>query len=812
MAQKGQFSADDIVDVQPSAVKPKGTFSVADIMDKPITSPTKAKIEDIQSKVQGNGNILNTISPDKVPDTMTPESARWLQHPVTAFKEGATSALGLDPNNIIKSGIGIDPEHPWSGTTMDSLTNSALGKQIKSGLTSLPGYPIAPRGLNDVNPIEGVSNLVSAAAAPAEEGADAIRERDPGKFMHALGGIVAVTAPSVKAGIEAGSALKTGLATKPQPQFDPNKPGVKLPEAPKPAQDMAKLHGGETSYELKDKIENEVYPQIKDDLKQSEKDLLNRPAKTAQEHFAILKDSAQRIWNEYKTYLDQGSTIDGNDVVNRAVGSYDKSVAANHPDEFNNFKDKVEAAFKDQKLSPEQAQQRLTQLNAEANGFYAANNASDMAAKGKLAGAQKYLATGDALRSVLDEHLPEGASNVRQRYGGIAELMSGMPMPSEAGKGFFPAMFDESAKAMSTRPGFAMMRGGLRALKAGGADKLVKSMYGGIEYTGNPTTSPTTTITNPLTGEKQTVPVGPKGSTTPTYNAQGPNANGHLFTDEGLRKTFNIPNDISLKVLSDKGLMERGQGGMWEVKDSQGINNVVNPQPTAGASTHPMSPRQVLQGEHPLELNHNPLEVSGTNPLNNQPPRGLGGLVTVPSIMEPPVSIHPPVAGTDLPNVAPTQRPPLANAPPPQPPIASSAPHSQVPTGLNTTGITTGTSMLPGQELQPTPLSHALSPTGYSQIEGLPPTRTVPQWQGMEPSNPLYGNGQAAPLGGSKAEATYQPPHVQAPAQVPVRSAIGGQFQNGFPSGEQIMPPAPETLKKLGGKVKINTGLKVKGK
>jgi hypothetical protein len=336
-------------------------------------------------------------------------------------------------------------------------------------------------------------------------------------------------------------------------------------------------------------------------------------------------------------------------------------------------------------------------------------------------------------------------------------------------------------------------------------------MYGGIEYTGNPTTSPTTTITNPLTGEKQTVPVGPKGSTTPTYNAQGPNANGHLFTDEGLRKTFNIPNDISLKVLSDKGLMERGQGGMWEVKDSQGINNVVNPQPAAGALTHPISPREFLQGKHPLENPAHPLETPDLSGVNNTQPRGLGGLVSVPSIAQNPVTIHSPIEPM-LEGVAQTQHPPLANQPPPQSAIPASPPHSAIPTGLNTTGITTGTSMLPGQELQPTPLSHALSPTGYSQIEGLPPTRTVPQWQGMEPSNPLYGNAQAAPLGGSKAEATYHPPHVQAPAQVPVRSAIGGQFQNGFPSGEQIMPPAPETLKKLGGKVKINTGLKVKGK
>lgn len=522
--KKGQY---DLSDLDVSQVTPKGKYTEEDLHPNEKKVFPKEMTESGQLDPGSVANIANPVGSIKQGASRTgptgvlmsaPGVARSGLNLVGALGAGAEEHLGIDPSDQL-------------GSLPGAIINTAIGI----------GNTATPKGA--IGALSGIYHGIVDAPGEMSQG---IRENNPDKFISGLGGTAVTTVPTISGIMEGASALKS----KPQPQFDPNKPQVQLPKPPRAASDLAKVHGGDSSYELRERIENEIYPAVKNDLKQSELDVLNRPVKTTEEHFTILKDAANRIWNEYKPYLTQGSTIDGNEVVNRAVGSYDKSVQANHPEEFNNFKSKLETAFKDQKLSPEDAQARLTQLNAEANGFYALNNASDMAARAKLSGAQKYLATSDALRSILDEHLPEGAKDVRGRYGNIAELMGGMPMPSEAGKGFFKAMFDESAKAMSTRPGFAMTRGGLRALGAGGTDRMIRRVYSETPYGGNPATSPTSELTHPLTGEKQVVPRGP-----------------------------------SAQIRT----------------------------PLTQAPSHPMSPREVLQGNHPLEIAPHPLDTPRIN-------------------------------------------------------------------------------------------------------------------------------------------------------------------------------------------------------
>ncbi len=71
-----------------------------------------------------------------------------------------------------------------------------------------------------------------------------------------------------------------------------------------------------------------------------------------------------------------------------------------------------------------------------------------------------------------------------------------MPAPSEEGQGFIKGMVKKSAQAMSTRPGYAFMRGAMRQLQETSSDALVKRAFRDMPQ---PSEVQTTPNTHPLT-------------------------------------------------------------------------------------------------------------------------------------------------------------------------------------------------------------------------------------------------------------------------------------------------------------------------
>lgn len=735
--QKGSFTLDDLAPSTSTSptVQKKGQFSFDDLQSAP-TMPTSKVYNDpsLKPDVLDSGSVANIANPiDSALGNNKTSVPRSILNLAGAVGEGAEKALGIDPNNQLKS----------AGKMVLGTINSALtGKTDPNAQAQNPSL-----------------SELTAPLQPAKEAAQGIRENDPDKFTSGLGGVGVATLPVVE-GAKGLAEQAWQKATALPPQFDPSKPKTQFPQSNPPqfAAKLAKASGGEKAYWLRDKLENTVQAAAPD-LKHAEASILNGPVKNTEEYYRILPAAKDNVWNEYKQYLDHGTPIKGDELVQRASQGVDKGTIANHPQEYQQFVQQMKDKYSGKTFTPEEAQQMLSSLNSEAKTFYKQSNI-DRASGSKLMATAKWEAPADALRGLIDQHIPQGGGAVRQRFGNLSELQEEMPSPSEEGEGAIKGISKKAVGAMSTRPGYALLRGAARYLGQTSSDSLIRQAFKEMPYSGNPTTNPShpmlpskpISANQPLAQNPHPLAVSDVMNGVKTGTPQPFKADPFENTQHPL-ESGNIPQVSQVR----SGLL----GHPMEALPN--VNQLYGKVPVQSEPVNPIAnsqPRPTLATPLPVTQNHPKLPISDTsNPISaSTPGHPMTGL---------PVSQQHPLL-------------PVENS---TNPVASSQPRPALPTPLNV-----------NQQHPRLPVENQVNPINPSQ----PPPQQGNGWPvGSSPHQTVSAVPNSEPVGPptslSSSDVRYSNPVTQEPPTA----------QQGVKTGLPRQLPPPHLLEQVGKDLKL---------
>lgn len=495
--------------------------------DKYASQPKGPKNDpSLTPDVLDSGSVANIANPSKTAFEQPLNSNGTYAHPleaagkiaksglnlVGALGEGAEKSLGIDPGNQVSTGI-------------SSVLSSA--KQVGEGVHDLETG-------NMFGVYDKAKGFLSGLVQPVEDLYRGFKENDPDKFVSGLGGTAGTTLPAIMGGVEQlKQPLKNAYANikdLPEPVIHPltgeqvgstprtprtglfsNEvdPKTKFAQSnpPKYAADMAQAHGGQKAYWLRDRLE-QATQDASNDLKAGERDILKGPVTSAEEHYRLLPLVKDKVWAEYKQYLDKGNPIAGNDIIKRAMNGIDEGTRINHPNEVAALESDLMERYAGKTYTPEAAQKALSSLNSEAKNFYRQSN-TDKASASKLIAASKWEAPADAIRGLLDESLPDGGASVRKRFGALSELQEEMPPPSHETPSLAANVKAKLTHGISTRMGYAAARGVAEHLTNPYSDRLIKNAYAKMPETSATNSGPGNIHPLAPQGITQRIPVNP---------------------------------------------------------------------------------------------------------------------------------------------------------------------------------------------------------------------------------------------------------------------------------------------------------------
>lgn len=759
MAQKkGQFSLEEI---DTPVSKGKGQFSFDEVeTSKPVpySDPT-LKADQLDS-----GSVADIANPiASASGSSTTSLPRAALNLVGALGEGAEKALGIDPNNQLSSlgkmaqrgqRMSLDEPRPSIGSTLSGLYHGIVDSPAKMRT-----------GLINKDPDEFVSGLGGTAATtgPALGGLAEITPKNTAQLARdawqaitdttpvknpVSGEVVGPPVKQPKTGMLGENIEKTDFAASNPPSF---------------AAKMSKALGGDKAYWLRDKLENTIQAAMPD-LKAGEAEILNGQVQSAEELHRMLPEIKQKIRAEYETYLDKGKPISGDELVKRAVSGVDQGTRINHPAEYGALVNQLQEKYSGRTYSPREADSMLSSLNAESKAFYKQSNI-DAAKSGKLIATAKWEAPASALRTLIDESLPDGGGAVRRRYGNIAEITEEMPSPNDEGEGAIKGIAKKTAGAMSTRPGYALLRGAMRYLGSTNSDQLIRQAFKEAPYTGSPKTTPPNSHPMAPTQANQ----GPH----PLVQPQHPMSVGDIMTGIPESST-RMPSQNPIPQSQPRPAIPAQLGS---------VNQGAQPLPASGVNPIPRS-----QGAHPmtgLPINQSqPLPVNEVNPISQStqghPMQGLPVQANQPplphQVQGNPIQASNP--GHPMTGLPVTQnQPPLPSQV--RPVVPESAPIGR-PAPLGS-----------GQGGYPTPTGPTRGPkTGLSQPQR-PINPSIDQYLNRPTQPNVAVNPYATGAVGKTGDVRYS--QNQPPLPPPIQTGLLGQ--------PKMMPP-DSMLKKVGNKIK----------